>query len=688
MKRIHYILILLILGIFISENAVSSKFTNSKATGRVNNSGTITFRNAAAVTGMPDTVGGWVKYISDVPSLRQVIPNVTYKNLQLSGSTRKYIDSLWDTPSFNPLRTLDSLVVERGALVFVDSTEVHTKGPVVNTGRMVGKRDVKLFGDTASQTITGISGEFFNLNLDNYFGADVVEGGGFLVSRKLELTRGELRNDADNNFTMVDSSKIIRHTGASIAYEPVFEDRVDVHYVGDGVMTTGPELPSDTGSLQLLAVKNAGGIDLDRDVTVNDSLYVGTPINGYDPATDESYTLIYKPRKNPEFNRNGYAEVIGDMKRTSLAFDGDTLLFNNPYTYTLFVDPSSGGDTEQMVIRVVPNQLQKFTQSNRFVERTIDVYGFNAAGDTLKGVPGMELGYGWLNDPQSQVVEDETNGLPLDDLVLQWYDGVDYEIQTNSQIPAQDGFWAHSQTPGLARYGHYAIGLPGTGPFFLLFSGRVMLEGALEDTMMHTKLYDKALIPNTPADVHPYNLDPNREDIDVQNLPENIVDWIVLGFEENGSKAHYITCFLRQDGTIVDLNNDPVITLTNKGVDSGRYQISVLHRNHLPVKTIDRLTLNSAARQVYLDFTTASIVEGVWGAMKPLYSEPNGRIIWGMKAGDITDKEAVVPMINDDDMNNAWMLRNAEGYIRADVNMNGIVNTEDMNYIQNNKREK
>ena len=262
-----------------------------------------------------------------------------------------------------------------------------------------------------------------------------------------------------------------------------------------------------------------------RDVTVNDSLYVGSPINGYDPATDESFTLIYKPNKNPEFNRNGYAEVIGDMKRTSLSFNGDTLLFNNPYTYTLFSDPAAAGETDQIVIRVVPNQLQKFTQANRFVERTIDVYGFNKAGDSLKNVTNMELGYGWLNDPLTQVVEDETNGLPLPELVLQYHDGVDWEIQTNSQIPAENGFWAHSQTPGLARYGHFAVGLPGSGPFFLLFSGRAMLEGALVDTMMHTKLQDKNLMPNTPQDVYPYNLDPNRENILVENLPEGIVDW-------------------------------------------------------------------------------------------------------------------------------------------------------------------
>ena len=92
--------------------------------------------------------------------------------------------------------------------------------------------------------------------------------------------------------------------------------------------------------------------------------------------------------------------------------------------------------------------------------------------------------------------------------------------------------------------------------------------------------------------------------------------------------------------------------------------------------------------QAYLNFTSPTIVEGVWGAMKPLFTKKDGSIVWGLKAGEITGQQAVVPDIYEDDMNNAWMQRNQEGYIRADVNMNGIVNTEDVNYIQNNKREK
>ncbi len=363
---------------------------------------------------------------------------------------------------------------------------------------MVGKRDVKMNGD-AAQTVTGDKGEFHNLNLDNWWGADVVEGGGFLVSRKLELTQGEFRNSADNNFTIADSSKIIRHTGASLAHEPVFEDRVDVYYVGDGMMVSGPELPSDPGSLQLLSVNNDGGIRLDRNVTVNDSLYVGAPINGYDPDTDESFTITYIPRKNPEFSNTRYAEVIGDMKRTTLAFNGDTIVFNNPYTYTIFSDSAAAGETDHITMRVVP---QKFpndaTNENQFVERTIDVWGFNANGDTLAGAPNMTLGYGWIHQPQSTIVENETNGLSVPDLMLQRYGSQEWIIEDGSDLPTAPGQgWAYSEASGVQQFGHFAIGLPGSGPYFLMFSGLLMLEGATTDTLMRTDLLARGLLPCT-----------------------------------------------------------------------------------------------------------------------------------------------------------------------------------------------
>jgi hypothetical protein len=688
MKKIAYIIFLTIIP-SLSLFSQAQVFYNNKASGKIDNedTGVIRFLNNGSISGMPDTIGGLVEFVDDVNYHKQKIPNVTYNKLTIKGSTQSFVDTIKVNNFLPPLRTRDSLWVYNNALIFVDSNEVHAKGTVINTARVVGKRDLVLKGDSA-QTVEGDKGEFRNLNLDNWWGADVVEGGGFLVSRKLELTQGELRNSADNNFTIADSSKIIRHTGASLAHEPEFEDRVDVYYVGDGMMVSGPELPSDPGSLQLLSVNNDGGIRLDRNVTVNDSLYVGAPINGYDPDTDESFTLTYIPRKNPGFSNTRYAEVIGDMKRTTLAFNGDTIIFNNPYTYTIFADSAAAGETDHITMRVVPNQFPKNTTANKFVERTIDVWGFNADGDTLAGAPNMTLGYGWIHQPQSTIVEDETNGLNVPDLLLQYYDNIDWQPQTSSDIPTAPGQgWAYSKATGLSSYGHFAIGLPGSGPFFLMFSGLLMLEGATTDTLMRTDLLAKGLLPRTPIEEYPYTLDPQRENIYIDEFPEDVVDWIVLGFDQTGKRGHFVTCFVRKDGTIVDLNGNPVISLTAKGVDSGRYEISVLHRNHLPLKTQNQYLMNSANHNINVNFTTASVVEGAWGAMKPLYADKNGKIVWGMLAGEVAEKETTVPVITEEDMNATWTDRNREGYETGDVNLNGIVNTEDINFIQNNKRK-
>jgi hypothetical protein len=272
--------------------------------------------------------------------------------------------------------------------------------------------------------------------------------------------------------------------------------------------------------------------------------------------------------------------------------------------------------------------------------------------------------------------------------VLQYNDNIDWRPQTSSEIPTDPGQgWAYSKATGLSSYGHFAIGLPGSGPFFLMFTGLLMLEGATTDTLMRTDLLAKGLLPRTPIAEYPYTLDPQRENIYVEEFPDDIVDWIVLGFDQTGKRGHFVTCFIRKDGTIVDLNGNPVISLTAKGVDSGRYQISVLHRNHLPLKTQSEFLMNSANHNINVNFTTASVVEGAWGAMKPLYADKNGKIVWGMQAGEVAEKETLVPVITEEDMNATWTDRNKEGYETGDVNLNGIVNTEDINFIQNNKRK-
>ena len=310
MKKLIFILIILFS--FISINEISAQvysLTNDKSSAKIDNTdGVIKFRNNRAIQGMPDTIGGRVEFLDNSMSNYQVIPNVTYFQLYILGQTQSIVDSLWNASSTKPLVVRDTLKIDNKAYVRLDTAGIDTKSTVINTARVVGKNDLKLAGDANSQDVVG-NGEFHNLNLDNVRGADVREGGGFRVTKKLELTRGELRNDTANNFTMSDSSLIVRHVGASLQHEPVFERSVSVKYVGTGSLVAGGEIPTDSSVLQTLLVQNTGGVTLTKNTTVNDSLFIGSNIYT-EPGNDTvpKYILTLASEKNPVFDAV-YAEI-------------------------------------------------------------------------------------------------------------------------------------------------------------------------------------------------------------------------------------------------------------------------------------------------------------------------------------------------------------------------------------------
>ncbi len=677
-------ILLISLILIISASAVDSQvlLRNDKKNAKIVNNGTFRVLKTGSIVGMPDTIGGRVEFISDERTMTQAVPNSTYNQLLITGSTKKYIDSAWNHKTFNPLRTRDSLIVDGETEFNLDSVEVHAQGPIANEARIKGRNDLRAINEVNSQTIQG-KGLIRRLNIDNPQGVDVVKGGGFKITGKLELTRGELRNDADNNFHIEDSVRIIRHTGASLANDPEFDGRdIAVEYVGGGSLSTGPELPNDSTLLASLYNKTSGGVYLTKSVTVNDSLLLVSDITTSPNSTtfNDDIVLTYTNDKSPIFT-NHEAEIIGAFRRTKISFDSTRVIFNNPYTWALFLKPEDANGSSDITFRVKPKTFPPFYKGELKVRRSFEIRAMDSNYASIEEGINMKVGYGWR--VSKDTAKDENHGMPLPELLFQRWTGSDWFDYDNSKKPILDTLpeWAYASAD-ISQYGDFAIGLP--GGIQLTLDSRVLLEGPYRYGSMAQDLRLKNLVPKTPPDIYPYNLDPNRNLIFVNQIPDSVVDWIVMEFRPSftSTDRFYRTAFLRFDGRVVDLDGISPVLLSKGGIDSGEYYVAIHHRNHLAVITEKKVGIYPETVQRVLDFTNPNILMGRFSALKPIDVTEEGRAIFGMIGGDINGDG----IVDENDMIGVWSDRDYEGqYLNTDTRMNGIIHTRDFNVSWNNR---
>lgn len=649
--------------------------------GRITNLGTLRIR-AGQVKNLNDTLDGRVEYTAVCPAFTQEIPNIVYNQLVISGAGLKVIDTVRKIGiQAVPLIVRDSLLMIDSARIDIFRGDVWAMGSVANISYIRGNKEIRLIGER-NQDIWG-NGNFPMLHLDNPNGATIINNGGFRIDQRLILSRGELRNSLSNNFSLGDSVKIIRYVGASLSATPIFGNKVDVEYRGDGIISSGPELPDDPGVLKNLEVHTSAGLVLTKDVTVNDSLVLGSSIY---TETDDStrYTLTHHSAENPIFE-NKQAEIEGSYRRTNIRTDTTRVVFNNFYTYLIFQNAESLAGAAEITMRVKPKRFPNHPFGVNKVKRRISIFAKDALGNPVAKIYPT-IGYGWRHSPDTSV--NETNGLDIYQLKLQWWNGnnwVDVGLEDVVQIDTING-WAYnvvSQASGLDS-GDFAIGTSFRYPF--AFKGKAILEGAWRNAlmMMSNDLQNRNLIPQTPPDIFPYNLDSQRKNIYVENLPDSIVDWVVLEFRRFLNDPYPIryTAFLKTDGRIVGRNGEYPLTEAQIPLDSGvfQYYVAILHRNHLAVVTEEKIDLRAGNLNFVLDFTKPELVMGRESALKPLVRTPNG-LIFGLFAGE-TNSDGIIDLF---DQINIWNDRDFEGYLVWDTNLDGIITTRDLNYSINNK---
>lgn len=649
--------------------------------GKINNFGTLRVR-AGQVKNLNDTLDGRVEFTATCPAFTQEVPNIVYNQLVIAGSGLKIIDSVRKVGNqVIPLIVRDSLLLIDSARINLLRTDVNAFGPVANSSSIFGNKEIRLNGQK-NQDIWGY-GNFPILHLDNPNGSTVIRGGGFRIDQKLILTRGEFLNSLSNNFSLGDSVKIIRYVGASLSNSPFFGRNVDVEYRGDGEITSGPELPDDTSILMNLIVRTTRGLYLTKNVYVNDSLVIASTIYT-EPNDSTRFILTHTSPENPIFE-NLEAEIDGTYRKTNIKTDSSKILFNNYYTYLIFTNPALLGDAREIIMRIKPQTFPIQPFGNQKVRRQISLYANDWMGNPVGKIYPI-FGYGWRHSSDSTV--DERNGMDVYSLRLQWWNGtswVNVGMEDIVQIDSVNG-WAYNVVKSDVGVdsGDFAIGL--SFRYFLTFKGKTVLEGAWRPALssMGNELQQRNLIPKTPLDVFPYNLDPEREKIFVDNIPDSVVDWVVIEFRRyltDNNPIRY-TGFLKMDGRIVGRNGEFPLTSRQISYDTTVYEyyIAILHRNHLAVVTEEKVDLRDGKFPATIDFSKPDLVMGRESSIKPLARTKDG-LIFGMFAGDV-DTNGIINLF---DQNQIWLDRDFEGYFAWDTNLDGIVTTRDLNYSINNR---
>jgi hypothetical protein len=599
-------------------------------------------------------------------------------------------------------------LVVRDSLIVSDSTDfttkwiglnpedVHAKASVTNTAKFSGNKDLVFSGEEKAQDVSG-NGKFSRIRIENPLGVDVRGGGGFTVEEQLTVVRGELRNNAENNFVMGDTSRIIRHVGGSIAYNPELEKNISVHYVGDGDLVTGSEIPNNETALSNLYVNVTGKVTLDRNVSVMDSLEVGAGI----VAIDDTLTL--QGALNPLFTSSDpNVEIDGNFRRNTL-LAGERIQLNHRNIWIEFESESSKGNTSSIVSNIRARKFHNLPFGNEKVRRTYILSGIDSDGNEVTEGIDMTFGFGWRHTTDTEI--DESNGLVPEELVLQsWLENEWYDLSPRSTVPEINinTNWATGRISNLTRFGNFALGMPGAAFMAFLFRANFYLEGPYipgSNGLMTNNLWSLGMLSSADLSAYPTNLDPNMSPAFLMQIPDSVVDIVVLEFrkERNTEPSFVKTGFLKYDGTFVDSKGNPGIRIdTADGIQpsGGKYHVAVRHRNHSAVITEQPIEINKNSTNTVYNLSDPSMIEGGAASLKLVYNNDEGIKIYALKGGFLTeDSEGMYNQLNF----LSYYSRNYEhqasfggftkmGYLNTDFNLSGIVNTKDFNITWNNRK--
>ncbi|OQX77889.1 MAG: hypothetical protein B6D61_06500, partial [Bacteroidetes bacterium 4484_249] len=211
-------------------------------------------------------------------------------------------------------------------------------------------------------------------------------------------------------------------------------------------------------------------------------------------------------------------------------------------------------------------------------------------------------------------------------------------------------------------------------PSALRLDVTAFLEGPFNGTDMNTGI--NSILPlSQPFSTAPWDY-PGTESVSA--IPgTDIVDWVLIDLRDTisadlatpSTSIAMQAAFLRNDGQVVDLDGNPVLSFANISVKNELFVV-VFPRNHIPVISANALTESTGIYEYNFSTGENQALGGANGH-KNLGSD-----IWGMFSGNSNGDYNV----NDSDKDVNWMDEvGLSGYLSSDVNLNGQSNNQDKN---------
>ncbi len=377
-------------------------------------------------------------------------------------------------------------------------------------------------------------------------------------------------------------------------------------------------------------------------------------------------------------------DATGKLLKTSLGNSsftfpvGNTVLTYNPIVI------SNAGTVDDISVRALTNAYANGLTGTAFSKEVVDATWDIA--EAVNGGSSLTITATWSGS-------DELSGFNRNKAGISHYitspvNNVGWDLM-NTQTGVASGAnpYSYSRT-GVTELGAFAIGTrPVLSP--LLVSPKIFLQGAFAGGTMTDNLRTLNLIPSP----EPYSVaagftqsgsgggETSAASVIGSGAPASndaIVDWVFVQLHDGstGSVLSTRSALLQRDGDVVD--TDGVSPVNMAGNPGGSYYISIRHRNHLGVRSLNNMALAKTTSLPY-DFTNAQI-KAFAGAVanNPMASLAGGVFgLWGGNANSNGNVRYSGPANDESQLLNTCLSGNKgtvlNGYLNCDLNLNGVL---------------
>ena len=495
----------------------------------------------------------------------------------------------------------------------------------------------------------------------------------------------------------INGAQFTIESGATVTVQGNITSNVDILGAGTILLKGSSNQTVDMSNFTIpnLEIDNVSNATLLTAAKISTNLKFtnGNIILGANNLTMATGATITTPASNKFVVTNGTGKLVKSSLTASFTYPvGNSALTYNPVTI------ANTGTPDDIAVRSLTDVYNNGLTGTAFTKEVVD-----ASWDISEAI----LGGSNLSITASWNATDELAGFDRTRSGISHYitspaNNVGWDL-LNNQTSLASGSNPYTYTrSGITELGAFAIGTrPVLSP--LLVSPKVFLQGAYSGGLMTDNLRTSNLIPGPT----PYTVaagfaqfgSGGGETADASIIGsaapasnDAIVDWVFVQLHDGSTGAVLSTrsALVQRDGDVVE--TDGVSPVNMAGNLSGNYYISVRHRNHLGVRSLNNMPLAKTTSFSY-DFTTAQ-TKAFPGAVSnnPMASLTGG--VFGMWGGNANSNNTVRysgPANDENQLLNTCLAGNkgtvTSGYLNCDINLNGVLRysgpANDENFLLN-----